>query len=209
LPGVLGDINDFGNNLGDAVSHHLGNLPVGLAQLGMHGAAAVSGSQSVGDAAGKLDNYAQQREQQYQASVPTNTASVIGAGIGEALPWLTGAGELRALGAIPEATSLVGKLGHAALEGGAIGAASPVTNGQSFGVEKAKQVGLSALIGGGLPVAGRAVSELAGLGQHVVAPQVIARNNLARLIGSENAVRGPREPEQRGAYGCGSQSGGR
>lgn len=36
LPGVLGDINDFGNDLGDAVVHHLGNIPLGVAQAFAH-----------------------------------------------------------------------------------------------------------------------------------------------------------------------------
>ena len=36
LPGVLGTINDFGNDLGDAFAHHLGNLPLGAAQLLAH-----------------------------------------------------------------------------------------------------------------------------------------------------------------------------
>jgi hypothetical protein len=32
------DVNDFGNNLGDSFAHHVASVPVGLAQLGMHGA---------------------------------------------------------------------------------------------------------------------------------------------------------------------------
>src|ERR1700754_1361306 len=34
-------VNDFGNDLGDSLAHHVANIPVGLAQLGMQGSKAV------------------------------------------------------------------------------------------------------------------------------------------------------------------------
>ncbi|MDQ0010383.1 hypothetical protein J2T07_002573 [Luteibacter jiangsuensis] len=35
------DVNDFGSTMGDALAHHVASIPVGIAQLGMHGAKAV------------------------------------------------------------------------------------------------------------------------------------------------------------------------
>jgi len=123
-------INDFGNNMGDAALHHLGNLPLGIAQGVMHlnAASPIAGS-GLKDMTRNLDSYIQRREQSYQQATPDNTASYAGATVGEVLPWLTGVGELRALGILPKATTYAGKLGSLALEGGLIGAAQPVTSG--------------------------------------------------------------------------------
>ncbi|MDQ0010540.1 hypothetical protein J2T07_002730 [Luteibacter jiangsuensis] len=43
-------LNQFGNNLVDPIAHHFASIPVGLAQLGMHGAKAV------GDVIAPADN---------------------------------------------------------------------------------------------------------------------------------------------------------
>jgi hypothetical protein len=164
---VLGAINDFGNDMGDAFVHNIANLPVSIAQnlahqyQGLTNAAASTadptglGAKAAGFVnrqVGNLDNAIQQREQNYQAEVPTNTASVIGAGIGQILPYAVG-GEVAA---IPKAVTTLGKIGMGALTGGAVGALQPVTTGSgpdspSFAAEKAAQMGAGALTGGALP----------------------------------------------------------
>jgi hypothetical protein len=133
-------LNQFGNNLVDPIAHHIANIPVGAGQLGMHIAKgigdAVSPSQPTmsGLITGKqegnwldrktaaYDKWVQDRENAYQGSVPDNYASYAGATIGEVLPWATGLGEARALGLLPTATKLGGKLGLLGAEGAAMGA---------------------------------------------------------------------------------------
>lgn len=222
LPGVLGTINDFGNDLGDAVAHHLGNLPVGLAQLVAHGVkdSPLSLGATIGDSlmghpgqsaeAGKvlvdnLDNQIAQREKNYQENVPTNVASVAGAGIGEVLPWLTGLGEARAAGIIPEAATKLSKLGQLAAEGGLIGALTPTTGGAekpelaqlvqgdkspSYDQQKLEQVGIGAAIGPALHGLGRGLGAIKNgvtdVIEHVRNPQAIAdREILARQGGDD------------------------
>jgi len=171
LPGVLGDINDFGNDLGDATLHHLGSVPIGLAQLVTHGivdratAGAPSGdmepetgiasrvrnlarkeANALRSVAGGVDEYAANRERQYQQDVPDSAGSYIGATVGEVLPWLTGAAEARAAGLIPKATTRLGRLVLSSLGGGTMSALQPVTN-NNFGSEKAIQTGIGALAG--------------------------------------------------------------
>lgn len=196
LPGILGDINDFGNNLGDAFAHHLENLPLGAAQLVGHGItsaadAALSPDNSVRQAIdgtnANFDNNLKQREQQYQSSVPTNTASIVGAGLGETLPWATGLGELRAAGMIPEATTLTGKLASLAAEGGAMGAGSPVTGKGSFAAQKIGQIGIGAATGpiayGAGKMLGMAGSGVANTLEHIRNPQAIADADIASRLG--------------------------
>jgi hypothetical protein len=157
-------INDFGNDLGDAFVHHLGNIPVGAAQLiahnlrdrvaplvpkqeatlsslitgqpadepGLAGTLRSLGRKEFGfvdNAVNKLDQYAAKREADYQANVPDSGGSYIGATIGEVLPWLTGAGEARAAGVLPQAATKLGKLGLSAAGGSAIGTTQPSTSG--------------------------------------------------------------------------------
>lgn len=71
--------------------------------------------------------------------MPDSTGSYAGATIGEVLPWATGLGEARALGLIPNATKLGGKLGLLGAEGAAMGATQPVTDGgENYASDKAK-----------------------------------------------------------------------
>jgi len=227
LPGVLGTVNDFGNDLGDAFAHHVGNIPVGVAQLIAHGVkdsplgiGMELGNRLGGGEAGstdriadalnhRLDSLVKEREDQYQEAVPTNTASVTGAALGEVLPWLIGLGEARAAGLIPKATTTIQKLGQLAVEGGAIGAAQPVTSGPqlndmerlvaggdsgpSFAQQKALQVGVGAAtgpvlhgVGSGVSAVRRGVSDVL---EHVRDPQAIAdRQILARFGNDPQAV---------------------
>lgn len=182
------DVNDFGNNLGDSFAHHVANLPVGLAQLGMHGANAVSGG-SLQDSTSAYDKWVQDREKAYQQSVPDSTGSYAGASLGEVLPWATGIGEARAIGLLPEATKLGSKLGLLGAEGGAMGATQPVTDGgQNYGSDKAKQVAIGTATGpllyglsAGADAAGKGIGNVV---QHVTNPQAIADANIAKLYGS-------------------------
>lgn len=214
-------VNDFGNNMGDAFVHHLANIPVGVGQAAAHLANYVGngglqgqiGQQAAQDtynhslqglvnpqqldpsfgdkAVSAIDQAVAGREAKYQADVPTNTASTIGAGLGEVLPWLTGTGELRAAGALPNVTSKLGKLGLLAGEGGVMGAAQPVTDGD-FAKAKAAQIGVGAgtsgLLGGAGLVAGAAKRGVMGALEPVLNPDSVVNENLARLYGSDPAT---------------------
>lgn len=150
------------NTIGAPVAavHHAGNIPVGLGQLAAHGISAISGNPAAANAA---DQFAQQREQQYQAGTPTNIGSLAGAAVGEVVPWITGVGELRAAGAIPQATNIAGKIATGSLEGGAIGAAQPVTSADgSFAKQKLLQTGAGAITGGAVPAVGALPRALIG-----------------------------------------------
>jgi hypothetical protein len=204
LPGILGDINDFGEDLGGAFVHHLGNIPVGLAQMGAHGlnqlvqegsSTAPDGSigrriaDYVASKTGAVDSAVASRESGYQENVPTNVASLTGATIGEVLPWLTGIGEARAAGLMPTASTALGRLGVLAGEGAAQALPQPVTGGGSYAGQKAAQVGIAAAAA---PVAyaagagvGKTVSALRGVADHAVNPQAVADANIARLYGSD------------------------
>jgi len=197
-------VNDFGNNMGDAVVHHLGNAVVGGAQLVGHGLGALADAtlpqgnvvrEAIAGTNANFDAKAAARERDYQAAVPTNTASVVGATIGEVLPFAL-SGPVKGLQAAGDVVSKVlpagWQLGRKAISGATQGAivagVQPTIGDRGFAGEKAMQVGAGTLLGGGLPLAARGVSELYSLGQHVVAPQVIARNNLARLVGTDPAT---------------------
>lgn len=166
-----------------ALAHHIGNLPVGVAQLVMHGAAAVAPSVA-GDTAKALDAYAKDREQQYQSGIPTNVGSVAGATAGELAPWIAGLGEARAIGLIPQATSGLGKLATLAAEGGTMGAAQPVTGDGTYAGQKAAQVGIGAATGPLLYGAGKLAGGVKGVAQHILDPQAVADTNIANIFGA-------------------------
>lgn len=144
----------------------------------------------------------------YQQQIPNSPGAFIGAGMGEIAPWALGIGEARAAGLIPKATSYLGKLRNLALEGGVIGATQPVNTGAggqtvaglvagtapapSYLSQKAQQIGLGAATG---PLAKLGVDSVGLLGsgvknaiQHVANPDVIANQNVARLLGNNAAV---------------------
>ncbi|UPG96335.1 hypothetical protein [Luteibacter aegosomatissinici] len=205
------DVNDFGNNLGDAFAHHVASVPVGVAQLGMHGAKAIGDFVAPADntlsglVTGKqkgnwldqqtaaYDKWVQDREQAYQQSVPNSVGSYTGATLGEVLPWATGIGEARALGLLPKVSSTAGKLGLLSAEGGLMAATQPIADGgDNYGAEKAKQIAVGAAtgpvlygVGQGAGAVGRGVGNLI---QHVTNPQAVADANIARLYGSDPAT---------------------
>lgn len=143
-----------------AAAQHAENIPVGLGQLAAHGISAISGNPAAANAA---DQFVQNREATYQAGTPTNIGSLAGAAVGEAAPWIAGLGELRAAGAIPQATNIAGKIATGALEGGAIGTAQPVTSADgSFAKQKLLQTGAGAITGGAVPAVGALPRALIG-----------------------------------------------
>ena len=161
-----------------AAIHHAVNAPLGLTQLGAHVIPGASG------AAAKLDNFIKQRENTYQSGVPTNVGSVGGAAVGEVAPWALGLGEARAAGYIPKANTLVQKLGTLAAEGGAMGAAQPVTDDGSFAGQKALQVGTGAAVGPLLYGAGKVGGSAVNAARYITNPQAVADNVLAQQFGS-------------------------
>ena len=208
---VLQGVKDFGQ----AELHHIENIPVGLAQLGAHIAKnsplapgialaeQISGKPIYDQSVGSLDNAVRQREQQYQASVPNTPAAYAGAAAGEVLPWLTGSGEMSALGkaaanVLPKAApAWLARAAGAAAQGATVGAAQPVTaqtgvgglvEGQptTFAQEKLKQIGLGAGTGGAMDVG------LSGLGaaargvRNLVNPQSGAAQFIASRAESPN-----------------------
>lgn len=130
----------LGNGIGGSIAgaglglvHHLANIPIGVAQLGVNAAAkvgdVVSGTPSPSMSnlvtgaqpqrtgiAGILDNaaqgvnkYVQSREQNYQDITKGNVGSYVGGTVGEITPWVVGVGELRAAGMLPKAAAIADK----------------------------------------------------------------------------------------------------
>lgn len=194
----------------DGLQHHLLNIPVAIAQAGVNSgdwlgnkllgprktsmAELVKGREP--SAAEKMNQWVREREANYQArtdSTPQGKAgSYAGATVGEILPWLTGLGELRAAGILPQvagkglkATAKKGAL--LALEGGAMGATVPVVNEGSFGAQKAAQVGMGAVaapvLAGGTAALGKAARYATPGGR-----DAIANERLAELYGSDKAT---------------------
>jgi hypothetical protein len=196
---VLSNIKDAGT----AEWHHLGSLATGIAQTAAHvgnyignggsqGAmnrqlAGVPNDPSLGDRmVGALDNFAARREAQYQKTQPNSLGTYVGAAMGEVAPWLIGMGEARALGALPEASSALGKIGLGAAEGSLIGSTNPVTdpNG-SFAQQKGLQMGTGALAGGALPAVGQAARGLYGAVKPLVNPNSVATDFLGNVLGGK------------------------
>lgn len=184
----------LGNGVGGSLAgaglgfiHHAANIPIGAAQLATNvaaGAGDLVGAHGLDNAAAGINQYVKNREQNYQDVTKGNVGSDVGAVAGEVAPWVVGLGAARAAGAIPEATSTLGKVGALAAEGGAMGATQPVAGDGSFAGTKAEQIGLGAATGPVLYGAGRLVGGVADAAGHVFNPQSVADANIARLYGS-------------------------
>lgn len=161
----------LGNGVGGSLAgaglglvHHLANIPIGVAQLATNVAAKggdLVGTHALDSAAQGVNQYVQNREQNYQDITKGNVGSYVGGAVGEIVPWLVGAGELRAATLLPKAetiaakaapyvgTRIAGVLGKAAPlagEGALYGAVQPVTNGDTdYGAQKAEQIGTAAI----------------------------------------------------------------
>lgn len=184
----------------DAGQHHAMSALSGAGQTVSHGMEWAAGKLGMDGAANWLHNdnaqndaALKQRESDYQRRVPDSIASYAGATAGEVLPWMYGAGELKALGLVPEVSKGAGILGKAAeygkkgallgLGGATIGAAAPVTGEGSYGAQKGQQVAVGAagsLAGQG--IASGAARAASGL-KDKLAPEVIALYNKAKAAG--------------------------
>lgn len=145
-------VRDFGK----AALHHLGNLPLGIAQLGAN---------AIGQGDG-MNQWMDDRENQYQAEVGDTPAAYAGAAVGEILPMLTG------IGAAGKVASVVGRgaskvpvLGKTAQkvigrtgEGAVLGASMPVTNSDDYWGTK----GVQTAAAGALQPVGNAIASGAG-----------------------------------------------
>lgn len=162
LDRVLGSVKE----MGQAEAHHLGNLPLGLAQLVGHGINAAGKAlpadsgirQSIEGTTRNFDQYLRNREDQYQASVPDSAASYGGAAVGEILPWIVGLGGLRAAGLLPKASTALQKGAALATEGAATAVPQPVLDGEDYASNKAKQIGIGAGLAAGSGALGKAIS---------------------------------------------------
>lgn len=125
---------------GRGIVHGLTDLPVGGAQLLMHGLAGVGAISP--ETLKTQDEFTRNREKEYQAATPQ------GSGIG------------RAIGNLGWAPAMAGTgLLSSAATGAVAGSLNPVTDGSnSFAAEKAKQIGLGSLFGLGSNVGGRVLS---------------------------------------------------
>lgn len=190
---VLGNTADAAAGL----DHHIGNFSLSLAQMAAHGAAAVAPS-LVGNAAKSLDNYIGQREQTFQAGIPTDVGSILGAAAGEVGPMLAG-GEASAgaklANVADRATSIaqrfpiLQKILSGAAQGAAYGALNPATNpGESFAGQKLSQVGTGAVLGGAIPAAGAAAGEVYNTVRPIVNPKSAVRDYLGNLLGDQTGV---------------------
>lgn len=182
----------------DGLQHHLLNIPVAIAQAGVNSgdwiAEKMGIPKSANNAADRANKFVREREQNYQArtdSTPQGKAgSYAGAAVGEVLPWMTGLAQLRAAGILPAIAGkgfvpTAKKGGMLALEGGAMGAAQPVTRGGNFGAEKAKQVGVFAATAPAMAVGGAALGKA---GKYAFNRDAIANERLAQLYGTDEAT---------------------
>jgi hypothetical protein len=199
---------------GDAFVHHLTNLPTSLGQL--TGEALAAGSRllpegnPVRNAAEGMAADNRQRVNQweagYQARTPDTPGAYGGAVIGETLPWMTGLGELRAAGILPQVTgnglgALARKGGVLAVEGGLMGLGQPVVGDGSYGTEKAKQVAVGAAAAPVIATGAAGVGVVAGgvrAAARYATPagrEAIANARVAKIYGdSPEAVARLREP---------------
>jgi hypothetical protein len=211
LPGILGDINDIGNNLGDAFVHNLAKPVIGIGQDAAHwvGGLSSAGAQNAapGSAGSNINAYVQGKvgdidkaiagnEKSYQAAVPNNAASYTGAALGQVLPFLTGAGEANAAAEAPAVASKLGVGGNilkGALTGSLVGASQPVTSPIGAG-----QPTLSNLVTGGKQAPTFAQQKLEQTGLGAATGGVLAGagqiasgvGNLARYITNPQSIAG-------------------
>ncbi len=137
------------------------DLVQGPAQLVLHGATALAnaGNSKPGPSVKWLNNISNQfdkhltnQEAQYQAETPGSIAAGAGRIAAGVAPFLASGGS----SAAPQASSLFGRMGTAAIQGGAFAGSNPVLNAtqDNFAGEKGKQVALgSVLSGAAVPVA--------------------------------------------------------
>lgn len=161
--------------------------------------------QYVNDSVAADDAALRSREEDYQARTETNPSSVLGAGIGEALPWLTGTRALAARGLLPTVSANAGRVSSAlqkggllAAEGGLMGLTTPVTEDGDYGAQKGTQVVTGAaaapLIAAGVTGTGATLNAARRAGRYLTdtGRDAIANEKVLQLLGGENlpALRG-------------------
>lgn len=119
---------------------------------------------------------------------------------------MTGVGALRAAGALPTATTALGKLGALAAEGATIGAATPITdNFDQFGKQAALQMGVGALSGPLLYGIGKGVNMLARGAGYMLRPEATANRKFAEAIGVDDLAAAARQLRSAPEYVPGEQ----
>jgi hypothetical protein len=134
---------------------------------------------------GGVDQQVREAEAEYQARRTPHTLSslITGQKQDPGFDWMRLAGNvinpanLAAAARLPAATTLAGRVGVGALGGGLSALSQPVTQGDNFAEEKAKQVALGAAFGGAVPVA------VAGAGR-IISPKASQDAQLALLRSS-------------------------
>ena len=208
-------------NFADALEHHLLAPLHGITQGIEHGANfvvqnAASGSpfaKSVQGVVDRDDAALAADENAYQKRVPNSLSAYLGAGAGEVLPFIV-SGPLKALtkGSELAANALTrfapkvaenalargaARVAGAAGSGAAIGALSPVTEGQ-FGDQKWGQLAGGAAVGGAFPVVGEAGRYANRLLGSVIAPFTESgRNRIVSNFLNSVAQGGPRTLDNR------------
>lgn len=191
----------------DAGQHHVVSTAEGLGQLIHKGVTAAADLLPEGNAvrqwADDVDRRGPRvlakREADYQARVPDSAASYAGAATGEALPWMTGMGELRAAGILPTIAAggfkgAAQKGGLLALEGAAYGATRPVTEEGGYAGQKAAQIVTGAIanpVGVGVAKGAGMLARGAGrLSRYATASgrESIGNERLGQMFGSDAEV---------------------
>lgn len=204
----------IGLHASQAAIHHITKQGIGLGQAVLRGQAGPVAAmlpensaprQMYDRANAAIASTVDRNEADYQRNVPDGAGSYAGAAFGEVAPWMYGLGEARAIGAIPQITKggllgLLQKAGLLAAEGGVIGGAQPVGEGD-YATQKAAQVATGAiaapLTAGALKGVGAGVGVLRD-GARYLTPggrETIANARVAKLYGGEPDVvtrlRGP------------------
>ena len=167
-------INDFGN----ALWHHLGNMPHGLAQLvenGIDYGAQLLPKNSTSDYIHSIatsDNQAMvDREKQYQANTPDSAGAYAGATIGEIAPLAFSAvgNTLKSAGnaaasltakLLPTGAKTIPQMVGGAAQGGLSALAQPVTENGNYLDNKINQLGVGAGFGAASPLAIRGLTSM-------------------------------------------------
>lgn len=147
-PSPYGEVSGTGNQFTLGVMHHVANAPLGVMQLASHILPTIvkpfsgEAATSVENFANKLDAALSKREAKYQeATTGKGLGSYVGAVFGEV------ANPLNRLLFSKSLTGIASPWARGAAMGGAAMAMQPVTDEESFGYGKAKQIAGGAAIG--------------------------------------------------------------
>ena len=193
-------------NIGHGGAQFLENLNAGSALAAQGRFANQLGANRAADVAMQDEAAMRQREANYQATVPNNAATYTGAVAGEIAPFLLSGGLQQALTKtgeavaqpfnaaaqkIPQVGSLLrlgGKTAAGAAQGALISLPTPVVGtDQSYGAQKAGQIGTGAVVGGTVPLAtgiiGGTYRGVRNFVAPLVAPQSVVSGALQKFAG--------------------------